>query len=460
MTQLHFSLASLALASLLGGCSGSSENTVTSASPENKGISKQLPQTDSSLASKSTISLKYNPLALNSTPSSLMLTKDQNGSFAIKVMAGFKVEQVSGCNAKLSAQKNAITLNGTNQDCTITILDKKIVNKVAITSTVTGLGELIGLPESIATGSAFTFNSQARSGHHIGSLSGCGVTRTNKNAWIVKNAIAPCHITAKFESQFQAPDALLEVIKLPIVVHALDSATTVITDSQIRAQLVQLNRNFRAQSASQAISTFGAKKLSHGMKDSGIQFYLASKTPSGEVTSGINRVAHSTTIEPFSSNKPVWDTSRYVNVWVGDLDTETGFKLSKTIKTQAGSDKKTGIIIDSSVFNTQKAKPEKHSPTIEQKTPLHAAPKTVLTHEVGHFLGLHGFVVDSPIAPPCDMPTSFRDTCANEQLYFNFMRESASDEHRKTFTQSQIQRMRDTLTQGNLKSLYDNSLAL
>lgn len=453
MTKLHISLVSVLITGLLGGCSGSSENKVES-KPKLANSVKPAPV--------SAVTLQFNKEAVSVTPTSLSLTKDQSGVFTIKTMPGYKIEQISGCSAKLSEQHNTITLNGATQDCTITIIDKMHIANVAITSTVSGLGELLNLPQSVQEGSPFSFDSKARSGHKIKSISGCGVTKKSQNNWHVSNAKAPCHITATFESKFQMPEASKELIKLPIVVHTFDNATTVISDAQIHAQLSQLNRHFRAESLGNETATVSTTSAI-ATQDTGIQFYLASITPSGEATSGINRIAHSDIVEPLSTNKPEWDTSRYINVWVGDFTTITGLKLGKTTHMPTDSNNPIGIVIDSSVFNTDEsnvlAKPAKQNASIEQIKPVRDGLNTVLTHQVGHFLGLPGYVVDSPKTLPCDVITTQNDLCANQLIHLNFMRETALGGNRQLFTKSQVKQMRTTLTSGALKPLYDNSQA-
>ncbi len=130
------------------------------------------------------------------------------------------------------------------------------------------------------------------------------------------------------------------IYRIPVVFHVLyyqQGSTRVwdIPDSTIYEQLDILNEAYRAKNADTANLRAEFKHLTADVE---VEFYLATKDPSGATTNGITRTA--TTIEAFggSSNniiyfidsierikstlaggKDPWPTNRYLNIWLSDM---------------------------------------------------------------------------------------------------------------------------------------------
>jgi hypothetical protein len=109
---------------------------------------------------------------------------------------------------------------------------------------------------------------------------------------------------------------------IPVVFHIVLTNPSVVTDAQILSQLDILNKSFSGSSADSATIPAYFKPL---FGKSGIQFCLAQRTPTGEITTGIDRVT--TTKTSFSHTNDsvkhaslggvdLWDGSKYFNVWV------------------------------------------------------------------------------------------------------------------------------------------------
>jgi len=112
-------------------------------------------------------------------------------------------------------------------------------------------------------------------------------------------------------------------ITIPVVVHVVYNTTAQnISDTRVQEQIAVLNRDFAG------LNTHSMQAFSTSLKvNTGIQFCLAQRTPSGAATTGIERRA--TTVTSFSSNDYVksysrgglnaWDPTKYLNIWVCNL---------------------------------------------------------------------------------------------------------------------------------------------
>ena len=112
---------------------------------------------------------------------------------------------------------------------------------------------------------------------------------------------------------------------IPIVFHIVLQDPSVVTDAQILKQLSILNQDF-AGTNPDGIKIPSYFQALHGK--SNIQFCLAQRTPTGEVTSGIERTVTTKTqflatdngVKHVSSGGvDLWDEANYYNVWVCNL---------------------------------------------------------------------------------------------------------------------------------------------
>ena len=113
------------------------------------------------------------------------------------------------------------------------------------------------------------------------------------------------------------------VITIPVVVHVLYSNTTMnISDAQIASQMKVLNDDFRKLNAD--FSSAVPAVFQGVAADMELAFCLATKKPDGSATTGIERksVASGFNFDDNyykSSGLPSWDTTKYLNIWVGNI---------------------------------------------------------------------------------------------------------------------------------------------
>jgi hypothetical protein len=175
------------------------------------------------------------------------------------------------------------------------------------------------------------------------------------------------------------------VINIPVVIHILyNDSIENISNEQIQSQLDSLNKDFRALNAD--ISNVPAV-FSPLTADIGIEFCLATQDPDGNISTGINRVYTENTSFSVNNNMKftseggidVWDSERYLNIWVCDLSGNTlGFA-----QFPGGPESTDGVVVDYEYFGS-----------IGTALSPYDLGRT-LTHEVGHWLNLRHIWGDS-----------------------------------------------------------------
>lgn len=195
-----------------------------------------------------------------------------------------------------------------------------------------------------------------------------------------------------------------EVYRIPVVVHVIHDGEPLgtgrnISDTQIQSQIEVLNEDFRRKAG-----TPGWNNHPRGA-DVQIEFVLAKRDPSGNLTTGIvrwNRNTQGWNAPPYDFNymngtiKPAtqWDPNRYLNIWVADLSGSIlGYAQFPDLSGLLGmpgdagvgvctqTANTDGVVILSSVFGS--ALKGNFS---GMSAPYHLGRTT--THEVGHWLGL------------------------------------------------------------------------
>lgn len=240
------------------------------------------------------------------------------------------------------------------------------------------------------------------------------------------------------------------IFRIPIVVHVLyRNSVENISDAAIRSGIAALNRDFRRKNAD---STATPLQFRHLAADVQIEFYLATATPAGRATTGIERKATNRQVwmaddkikRSATGGLDAWDSKSYLNIWIGNLTGASGFA------TPPGGDASVdGVVIQYSAFGTLgTAAPYNNGRTV--------------VHEVGHWLGLKHIwgdtqcgddgVDDTPqqgfFTKGC--PTEFRSSCNNSpagDMYMNYM-DYTNDNCMNLFTLGQRQRMRASLAAG------------
>jgi hypothetical protein len=242
------------------------------------------------------------------------------------------------------------------------------------------------------------------------------------------------------------------VITIPVVVHVLYKNTTQnISDAQVLSQIAILNADYRKTNSDYntvvpaAFQTFGA--------DAELAFCMATRTPSGAATNGIERkaVATSFVFEDnyyLASGLPAWDPTKYLNIWVGRFTDNTllGFAY---LPSSAGAAFDGLCIGDQYYGNTGTAT----YPFNKGRT---------ATHEIGHYFGLdHPWgdgtcsgddgVADTPATfePYFGCPTfpdsgSTCDAPANGAMFMNYM-DYVDDRCMAFFTTGQKAVMQSTM---------------
>lgn len=169
------------------------------------------------------------------------------------------------------------------------------------------------------------------------------------------------------------------VVRIPVVVHVIwNKEEQNISDAQIQSQIDVLNEDFRKLNSdiSQVPSVW--KDLT---ADFGIEFFLATKDPDGNLAKGITRTQ--TSEVSFGTNDKVkstatggkdpWPTDHYLNIWVCQLK---GGLLGYA-QFPGGPAETDGVVITHTGFGTTGTA---LSPFDKGRT---------ATHEIGHWLNLY-----------------------------------------------------------------------
>lgn len=240
---------------------------------------------------------------------------------------------------------------------------------------------------------------------------------------------------------------------IPVVFHIVSTNPENISDASVLAQLDILNKDFAGENND---TTRIPSYFRPFLGKSAIKFCLAQQTPTGEGTSGIERIQ--TTKTSFTTDNDgvkhsstgganSWDTKRYYNVWLCIL---SGSVLGyATFPTDTGRPDEQGVVVDfrslpgGSLTNYNSGK--------------------TLTHETGHFFNLYHIwgddqgdctgsddIDDTPnqgdATKGCTtgMKTDNCTPAGNGIMYQNYM-DYSFDSCLVMFTKSQVVRMESAL---------------
>eukprot|EP00339_Tiarina_fusa_P025554 CAMPEP_0117048014 /NCGR_PEP_ID=MMETSP0472-20121206/33175_1 /TAXON_ID=693140 ORGANISM="Tiarina fusus, Strain LIS" /NCGR_SAMPLE_ID=MMETSP0472 /ASSEMBLY_ACC=CAM_ASM_000603 /LENGTH=1139 /DNA_ID=CAMNT_0004760921 /DNA_START=128 /DNA_END=3547 /DNA_ORIENTATION=- len=183
------------------------------------------------------------------------------------------------------------------------------------------------------------------------------------------------------------------LIRIPVVFHVLidaqDTAGTDLSDERINSEIQFLNEWFSASNThyNSASDYWKSQNVIAEASDFQIQFQLASISPSGQTTNGINRItasaeamnncrtatSTSSITRPFRTadgGQDAWDTLLYLNVWVCPLTAAAGFAFFPN-KDGVTTHYRDGMLVH----------------------PVHIGDSyrggSISAHEAGHWLGLY-----------------------------------------------------------------------
>lgn len=256
-------------------------------------------------------------------------------------------------------------------------------------------------------------------------------------------------------------------LTIPVVVHVIyNTDLENVSDEQVQSQIDALNRDFNNLNTDSLKTDHAFYPL---VGNIGIKFELATKDPSGKITTGITRTKTSKTswIEDdlnkdnmkFSNSGGIenWDPKRYLNIYTVRFDDTVGLLGYAYFPEDLANYPETdGVVIDFRCFGT------KGTSGIEGFTPYNLG-RTV-THEVGHWLGLFHIWGDKVFetdkvcgddkvadTPPAEGDNSgnpvfpFRpnNKCGsdkNGEMYMNYM-DYVHDKSMVMFSKGQVTRM-------------------
>jgi hypothetical protein len=260
-------------------------------------------------------------------------------------------------------------------------------------------------------------------------------------------------------------------ITIPVVVHVIHApgeavgAGRNISVAQVQSQIDVLNEDFRRLNADR-FNTPGA--FAGAAADPNIEFRLACMDPNGNPTNGITRTASGTSA--FTDNNNIkfnatgghdaWPTSRYLNIWVGNL---AGGLLgyAQFPFDYAASPNTDGVVITTTSFGRVG---NVAWPFDEGRT---------ATHEVGHWLNLFHIWGDAQCGnDQCgDTPPQFQENyncpgfphtsgctgnAPNGDMFMNYM-DYTNDACMNLFTNNQRARMRAVFAAGGPRAGFVNN---
>lgn len=269
------------------------------------------------------------------------------------------------------------------------------------------------------------------------------------------------------------------VYNLPVVVHVIHNGTAVgaglnISDAQIFSQIEILNKDFRKLNSDTTLIPAAFRPVAG---DCEINFCLAKTDPSGNATTGIDRINRNTkgwTAAPYDQTyinttiKPnsIWNPNEYLNIWVTNITNgilgyatfPSGSTLSG-LTSNFGTLTTDGVVILYNAFGNVGAV---SAPYNKGRT---------ATHEVGHWLGLrhiwgdsgcgNDFVTDTPVQQSANFgcPSFPQVTCSNGpngDMHMNYM-DYTDDACMYMFTNGQKTRVQTVMSNSPLRVALSSS---
>ena len=168
-----------------------------------------------------------------------------------------------------------------------------------------------------------------------------------------------------------------DIYTIPVVFHIVHNyGEENISFEQIQNAIDVMNEDFSAQNADAESVNSAFEDL---VADVGIQFALAQRDPDGNCTNGVVRTVNALTSEGGENLKeisPIWDRSRYMNIWVcRDIASgAAGYTYYPSSLAGSFGETNDGIVVRSDYVGRIGTSSYQRSQT--------------LTHEVGHWIDL------------------------------------------------------------------------
>lgn len=258
------------------------------------------------------------------------------------------------------------------------------------------------------------------------------------------------------------------IITIPVVVHVVyNTAAENISTGQINSQIAILNEDFRLLNPDSLMDNHPFWQYT---ADAQIEFCLATTDPNGSPTTGITRTSTTTTsfdgngAEKFTSSggKDNWDPTRYLNMWVCDLDASSLLGYATFPSDLQDYPEYDGVVINYTAFggNGTAVSPNNLGRTA--------------THEVGHWLDLYhiwgddacgdDLVGDTEVGYEANygcpgFPYNANSSCGsgnNGEMFMNYM-DYVDDGCMMMFTYGQTQRMRAAINSARTGLLTSNA---
>ncbi len=252
---------------------------------------------------------------------------------------------------------------------------------------------------------------------------------------------------------------------IPTVVHVVyANAIQNISDAQIQSQIQVLNEDFSLSNPDFGLVVPAVFQSSAA--DIEFNFCLAQIDPDGNTSTGITRtmttvsnIGNSNSSAIFyttNGGKNSWDDSRYLNIYVCEIDDNGQFLGYATLPGSALSGED-GIVIDYKYFGT----------TGTVAPPLDKG--RTATHEIGHYFNLehiwgNGCNSDDDVADTPEQENSYggcpvhpRTSCGSDDMFMNYM-DYVNDDCMAFFTEGQKARMHAALNTAR-NGLLNNSAA-
>ena len=184
-------------------------------------------------------------------------------------------------------------------------------------------------------------------------------------------------------TSLRAPKRLQSIVFLPVVFHIVLANPYSITDAVVQSQIDAMNRDFSGfnPDTTNLPAAFEAVR-----GHSSIRFVLAKRTPSGQLTNGIDRVFSTTTGNPDNvvdsikrsslGGADAWDPNSYINIWVGNVSNGGGV-LGYTQIPGSGNPLDDGVFCNILGFGESSC-----------NVAVYNKGRTVV-HELGHYFGLN-----------------------------------------------------------------------